>query len=266
MVDVRGLTVRFGDTPAVTDLSVAVRQGEWVGVIGANGAGKTTFLRAVAGLDPYQGTVTLDGREVAELSRRRLARLVAYVPQHPQLPSDMTAVSYVALGRTPHLGYFGSEGPTDRALCLDLLARLALSTMAHRRLGNLSGGEIQRLVLARALAQEAPVLLLDEPTSALDLSTRVEALELVDELRAEHHLTVIGAMHDLTLAAQFADRLVLLSAGSVAAVGSPSEVLDEGSLGRHFGGRVQVIHTDDELVVVPRRTRTRKGSDAHRTP
>jgi iron complex transport system ATP-binding protein len=174
----------------------------------------------------------------------------------------MAVIDYTLLGRTPHIGYFGVETAEDIRHCHDLLDRLGLDGMADRHLATLSGGELQRVVLARALAQDAPVLLLDEPTSALDLGRRVDALELVDDVRRERGLTVLSAMHDLTLAAQFADRLVLLSGGQVVADGPPAEVLDEKLLTRHFGGSVQVIVTDDdELVVVPRRSRpTRRMS------
>ncbi len=171
---------------------------------------------------------------------------------------QVRAIDYVALGRLPHLGYFGAEGPQDRVHCGELLARLSLAHMSDRPLGAMSGGELQRLVLARALAQEAPILLLDEPTSALDLGRRVEALELVDELRHERSLTVVSALHDLTLAAQFADRLVLLAQGSIVAAGPADEVLVEGSLDQHFGTRVQILRSDDgEVIVVPRRQRER---------
>jgi iron complex transport system ATP-binding protein len=174
----------------------------------------------------------------------------------------MRAIDYVALGRMPHLGYFGAEGAGDRERCFELLGRLGLDAKADRNLTTLSGGELQRLVLARALAQEAPVLLLDEPTSALDLGRRVEALELVDELRIERGLTIISAMHDLTLAAQFADQLLLLSAGTIVSTGTAKEVFSEDVLDFHFGTRVRILHTDDgELVVVPRRTNP-KGHDA----
>ena len=263
VLELCGLGVHFGATQAVKDVTHSVQRGEWLGLIGANGSGKTTLLRAIAGLVGYQGGIRIEGRSTGHLSRRHRAQLVAYVPQNPALPLDMAALDYVALGRTPHLGYFGSEGPADRYRCIDLLDRLGLAAMGQRHLRTLSGGEIQRLLLARALAQEAPILLLDEPTSALDLGTRIEALELVDELRAEHHLTVLSALHDLTLAAQFADRLVLLSAGAIAAAGRPADVLEEHRLGEHFGTRVQVIRTlNDELVVVPRRAPAPKGSHA----
>ncbi len=166
----------------------------------------------------------------------------------------MTGLDYVLLGRTPHLGYFAVESDADRRICLDLLDRLELAGLAGRRLATLSGGEVQRLVLARALAQEAPILLLDEPTSALDLGRRVDALELIDELRRERSLTVLSAIHDLTLAGQFADRLVLLRQGRVAAAGSPAEVLRDDLLSAAFGAGVGVITlAGGELAVISHR-------------
>jgi iron complex transport system ATP-binding protein len=250
------VTVRYGSTPALSVLTEHIGPGEWVGVIGPNGAGKTTLLSAVSGLVPHEGEIKVDGVAVSSLSPRRLARLVAYVPQQPVLPPDMTVGDYVLLGRTPHIGYFGFETAADRHVCADLLDSLDLGPMAQRRLSTLSGGELQRLVLARALAQDAPVLLLDEPTSALDLGRRVEALELVDTLRQERGLTVLSALHDLTLAGQFADRLILLDSGQAVRTGKPDEVLTEEALTRHFGTNVRVMRSDDgDLVVVPQRVR-----------
>jgi iron complex transport system ATP-binding protein len=260
IVELRELVVKYGVVVALHGVMHVVERGEWLGLIGANGAGKTTLLKTVARLIDYEGEINVDDRETSGLTRREFARLVAYVPQKPEFPPEMRAIDYVALGRVPHLGYFGAEGPHDRVRCGELLERLGLATMAERHLSTMSGGELQRLVLARALAQEAPVLLLDEPTSALDLGRRVEALELVDELRLERGLTVISAMHDLSLAAQFADRLALLAAGAIVAVGTPAEVLVEDLLDLHFGTQVRILRTDDgELVVVPRRTNP-KGS------
>lgn len=261
-VDVDGVSVNYRGRVALRHVTQTVARGEWVGLIGANGAGKTTLLRSLARLIDYSGDVRVAGRDTARLSRREFAQLVAYVPQKPEFPPEMRAIDYVALGRLPHLGYFGSEGPHDRARCHELLGRLGLAALAERPLATMSGGELQRLVLARALAQEAPVLLLDEPTSALDLGRRVEALELVDEVRLERSLTVISAMHDLTLAAQFADRLMLLAHGDLVDVGVAHEVLHESSLGRHFGAQIRIMVTDDgELVVVPRRTNPKGHSD-----
>jgi iron complex transport system ATP-binding protein len=251
---VEAVRVTLGRAEVVRGVTHVASAGEWVAVIGPNGAGKTTLLRAVAQLERYEGTVAVDGHRLRELSRRRRAQLVAYVPQDPEFPADMTVGTYVLLGRTPHLGYFGVETASDRRHCAELLERLDLGGLGSRRLATLSGGERQRVVLARALAQDAPVLLLDEPTSALDLGRRVDALELVDSLRRERGLAVVSAMHDLTLAARFADQLLMLAGGTVVAEGAPAAVLKEELLSRHFGGRVRVLQTDEgDLVVVPGR-------------
>ena len=252
--------MRYGGDAALAGGSVQVEDVEWVGLIGANGAGKTTLLRAIVQLVPFQGRTRLDGAPTDQMARRALARLVAYVPQKPELPAEMTVADYILLGRSPHIGYFGFERSEDHEVCAALLKRLDLTHMARRTLSTLSGGELQRLVLGRALAQEAPVLLLDEPTSALDLGRRVDALEIVDALRLEHGLTVLSAMHDLTLAGQFADRLILLSKGKVAAVGTPADVLVESVLTQHFGHQVQVPRSPEgELIVAPRRTTRTDG-------
>ncbi len=258
MIALEGVTVRYGPVVAIREVSERVETGEWLGLIGPNGAGKTTLLRSVARLVDHDGKVTIGDQDCASMPRRRLAQLVAYVPQRPTFPPDMTVSDYVLLGRTAHIGYFSFEGLRDRHVCAALMDRLDLTTFARRRLVTLSGGELQRLVLARALAQEAPVLLLDEPTSELDLGRRVEALEIVDSLRKERGLTVISALHDLTLAGQFADRLALVASGRIEVSGCPEVVLEETSLEHHFGTGVRILRTaDDELVVVPQRTKTR---------
>jgi len=256
VIGVDDLRVSFGSTAALDGVSVRVATGEWVALIGPNGAGKTTMLRAIAGMARSAGGIVLDGRPARQLGHRKLARLIAYVPQHPVLPPEMTGLDYVLLGRTPHLGYFAVESGADRTICLELLDRMALADMTGRRLATMSGGEAQRLVLARALAQQAPILLLDEPTSALDLGRRVDALELIDELRRERSLTVLSAIHDLTLAGQFADRLVLLRSGRVAADGEPATVLRDELLSDAFGAGVGVLRTTNgELAVISHRQR-----------
>jgi iron complex transport system ATP-binding protein len=263
MVELDAVSVRFDSRAVVATVTVSVGRGEWVGLIGANGAGKTTLLRALVGLVEHEGEVRIGGKPTAAMGRRQRARSVAYVPQAPELPADMSVFDYALLGRTPHIGYLAVESDDDLAHCARLLDRLELTELSRRHLSTLSGGERQRVVLARALAQEAPVLLMDEPTSALDLAHRVEALEIVDELRREWGLTVVSAMHDLTLAGQFADRLLLLSSGSVTAFGAPAEVLDERVLGDAFACPVRIIRTDDgELVVAPRRTAPRPDGSA----
>lgn len=255
MISFDQLTVRYGTTVALDGITGLVGGGEWLGLIGPNGAGKTTLLGAISRLLRYDGVITISGQPAAALGRRQLARLIAYLPQRPLLPPDMTVSEYVLLGRTAHIGYLRSETPADRRVCASVIERLDLGVMSGRMLRSMSGGELQRVVLARALAQEAPVLLLDEPTSALDLGRRMDALELIDEVRREQSLTVLSAIHDLTLAGQFADRLLLLSGGRVAATGAPAEVLTDAVLADHFGSGVQVLLTDSgEIAVISRRS------------
>jgi iron complex transport system ATP-binding protein len=263
MIELSSVGVRYDGRMAVEDVTLSVGRGEWIGLIGANGAGKTTLLRALAGLTAHQGAIRIDGRLTGGMARRERARAIAYVPQSPELPDDMPVFDYVLLGRTPHIAYLSVESATDVAHSSSLLTRLGLAELAVRHLATLSGGERQRVVLARALAQEAPVLLMDEPTSALDLGRRVDALETVDELRREWGLTVVSAMHDLTLAGQFADRLLLLANAAVAAFGTPTEVLDESVLQSAYDCAVRIIRTDDgDLVIAPRRTSGRaSGGD-----
>jgi iron complex transport system ATP-binding protein len=240
-IEVCGLHVALGGAPVLHDVTLEVAPGAWTMLIGPNGAGKTTLLRAVAGLLPaVRGRVEVGGEPVAAVGRRALARRIAVVPQRPALPGDMTVGEHTLLGRTAHLVPLGREGRRDHAAVHAALAQLALTELADRRLAQLSGGERQRAVLARAVAQGAPVLLLDEPTSALDLGRQQEALDLVAALRRDTGLTVLGAMHDLTLAGQYADRLVLLDGGRVVRAGTPGEVLSEALLARHLRARLRV--------------------------
>lgn len=254
---VHSVHVTLGGALVLRGVSLDLSAGEWLSLIGPNGAGKSTLLRTVAGLVAYRGTIRLDGTELRALSRRAAARRVAFVPQTPLLPPEMTVAEYVLLGRTPHLGYFAVESERDRTAAAAALARLDLDRFATRRLGSLSGGEAQRSVLARALAQEVPLLLLDEPTTSLDVGRQQQVLELVEELREEQGLTVLSAMHDLTLAGQYAERLVMLAAGRVVASGTPAEVLTEQKIARFYQASVHVVRGADEFAVVPRRQRTR---------
>ncbi len=251
-----GVSVELGGARVVRKVSAAVAEGEWIALIGPNGAGKTTLLRAIAGLVPYSGRIDVDGAEARSIGRAELARRVAVVPQTPVVPEDMSVADYVLLGRTPHVGYFGSEGTGDVTAAVLALERLELVALARRRLGSLSGGERQRTVLARALAQDAPTLLLDEPTASLDVGRQQQVLELVDRLRTAHGLTVVAAMHDLTLAAQFAGRLLLLDGGELVAEGAPGDVLTPELVELHYGATVRVVGDPEHgIAVVPARAR-----------
>ena len=260
-VEIKGLTVTFDGPRVLRHVFLSVPEGAWVTLIGPNGAGKSTLLRCVAGLVDYVGEVHLTGRKPQQLGRRGIARAVAFVPQRPFIPSAMPVMEYVVMGRTPYIPYLGTESLTDLEVVRAVMARLELEQLEHRPMGSLSGGEAQRAVLARALAQEAPILLLDEPTSALDVGHSQQVLELVDRLRIDHGLTVISAMHDLTLAGQFADSLVLLAGGQSVASGPATSVLTEANIREHYGASVRVVHDSaGGVLVIP--TRPRGGARA----
>jgi len=247
--------VRFGESTILDSVDLAIEKGEWVGLIGPNGAGKTTLLRAITGAVAFEGSVEIGGRNTSAVKRRQLARSVALVPQHAVLPPGMRVVDYVLLGRTPYLGDVTGPSRHDLNVVAGVLDALSLSEFMDREVTTLSGGELQRVVVARALAQESPILLLDEPTTALDIGKQQAVLELVDRLRRQRDLTVLSAMHDLTIAGQFPDRLVMLSGGEVVAEGRGRDVLDPSLIRAHFGADVQIF--DDGfggIVVVPVRS------------
>jgi iron complex transport system ATP-binding protein len=235
----------------VHGVDLQVGAGEWVTVIGPYGAGKSTLLRAVGGLIPFQGSISVHGTPLARIGRRERARLIATVPQNPEVPPGMAVLDYVLLGRTPYIRTLGRESTADLTVVERVLERLDLTLFAQRPLQTLSGGERQRAFLARALAQEAPILLLDEPTSALDIGHQQEVLDLVDDLRRTGDLTVLATMHDLSVAGTYADRLVLLAGGRAVAAGPPASVLTESVFAEHYGARVRVIPTDDGPLIVP---------------
>jgi iron complex transport system ATP-binding protein len=237
-LELHGLRVTY-DGFALDGVDLSVAPGEWVTIIGPNGAGKSTLLRAVGGLIPYDGRVLLFGEE--QVSRRNRARIVATVPQTPTVPAGMSVYDYVLLGRTPYVPPLGRESPADFAVVREVLERLELVEFADRLLSTLSGGERQRAFLARALAQEAPLLLLDEPTSALDIGHQQDVLDLVDSLRKSAELTVVATMHDLSMAGLYSDRLVLMAEGRSMASGAPAEVLTEERLTQVYRARVRVL-------------------------
>ncbi len=258
----RDLAVAYGSSTVLGPIDLAVESGGWLGLIGPNGAGKTTLLLAMAGLVEHRGHVELDN------GRAPTATDLAVVPQTPVLPPGMSVAEYVLLGRTAHLGWLARESQVDRRIVAAVLRRLELARFADRPVTDLSGGEAQRVVVARALAQKAPILLLDEPTSALDLGHQAEVLELVDELRRSDGLTVIAAMHDLTTAARFADRLALLQDGRLVADGPPPTVLDAETLSEVYATPLSVRTSDGDLVVLagPRSNRTSQTNHGGDSP
>jgi iron complex transport system ATP-binding protein len=229
-------------------ISLTVPRGGIVGLLGPNGSGKTTLLRLMAGtLQPTAGMVTLDGRSIAEFSRREAARHIAIVPQETHATFDFTVIEIVLMGRYPHLGAFEFEGADDLQIAREALAATGTADFESRPFATLSGGEKQRVVIASALAQAADILLLDEPTASLDLGFQFDVLDLLARLNRERHTTMVVSTHDLNLAASLCSELVLLRGGRVLASGTTADVLT--------GANVRALYDVDAEIAVHPRTR-----------
>jgi len=235
-LEMQKVSLGYNHHPILRDLNLKVSPGEMVGLIGPNGCGKSTLIKALSHIiNPMSGTILVDGRVISGISRRELARLVGVVPQIPLLPSTFSAFEIVLMGRNPHLGLFQSEGPRDWNLALQAMEKTATQLLSDRRVNELSGGEIQCLLIARALVQETKAILLDEPTANLDIGRQVEILDLMKDLCRTQNMTVLAALHDLNLAAQYCDRLVLIHDGHIHAEGKPSEVITNSNIKQVYG-------------------------------
>jgi len=242
--------------PGVQDVTMRVERGHVVGILGPNGSGKTTLLRLLAGmLRPESGTVTLDGTNVASVSRAALARSIAVVPQETHLAFDYSVLEIALMGRYPHLGTFELEGPRDVAVAREALAATGTLALERRSFATLSGGEKQRVVIASALAQQAEILLLDEPTASLDLGYQFDIAALLARLNRERQITVVVATHDLNFAAGLCSSLVMLSEGRVVAAGRTEDTLTSLSIQALYGVVADVYphHAAGHLTVVPLR-------------
>ena len=254
MLKVESLRVVYGDRLVLKDISLQVQAGTILGVIGPNGAGKTTMIRSLSGvLSPVSGRISVAGDDLAALSTAERARRVAVVPQARNLPPAFTGWELVLLGRTPHLNWLGNVSRKDEECVRQALERASALDLANRRVGELSGGEQQRLLLARALAQEAPLLLLDEPTTHLDLKYQIGLLEQVRSLASQENLAVVIALHDLNLVSRYSDQVALLVNGEMRALGSPAEVLQPDLLGQVYQLNLQIIHNtaSGKPVILP---------------
>ena len=241
MLKIQNLSVSYGSRRILHDVSLDVQSGEVLALIGPNGAGKSTLVRAVSGVIPYTGQIRTNGDDFASLSTLQRARYVATVPQAVSLPPAFTVWETVLLGRTPYLNFLGQPSRKDEEIARQSLGRVSALPFADRRVGELSGGEQQRVLFARALCQSTPILLLDEPTAHLDLQYQVTLLQLVHELAHRDNLAVLIALHDLNLAAHYADRIALMVAGSIKAVGKPAEVLQPELIAEAYCLPVQVV-------------------------
>ena len=254
-LEVSGLSAAYGPLTVLRGINLRLQPGSILALIGPNGAGKSSLIRALSGVLPLQsGTVRVNGRDLTRMTSAQRARQMAVVPQARSLPPAFTAWETVLLGRTPHLNWLGQVSEQDEQVVREAMQRTHTTQLASRRVGELSGGEQQRLLLARALAQAAPVLLLDEPTTHLDLKYQFTLLDQVRSLARSDGMTVVLAIHDLNLVLRYADAVALLVAGDLRAAGAPLDVFRSGLLSEAYGVPLQLVPVKDgaQHIVLPR--------------
>lgn len=226
LLKVNNLSCGYDKKEVIKNVSFFVNKGDFLGVIGPNGAGKTTLFRAITGiLEPSRGVVSYKDKSISETSPRDFAREVAVMPQIQNIPFPLSVEEFVLMGRFPHLGRFQPLGSNDYQILKEVLALADISDFRERKIGELSGGERQRVILAQGLAQQPTLLLLDEPTSHLDIAHQVQILDLIKRMNRQKGMTALVILHDLNLASNYCDRLILLKEGRIFKEGSPGEVL-----------------------------------------
>ncbi|MEF3302775.1 heme ABC transporter ATP-binding protein [Paenibacillus sp. GYB003] len=245
MIEVSGLSKSFDGKSVLHDISFSVNEGETLGIIGPNGSGKSTLLKLVSGVDhPDGGDVRLNGKPVRAYSRKELARWLAVLQQDALPPVGFTVREVLEMGRYPFQNWLGDEPEDSSGLIDGILEQLRLTPFAERTLEHLSGGERQRVALGKVMAQQPRLLLLDEPTTYLDIGYQMQMMDTVRRWQAEQRLTVVAVLHDLNLAAQYCDRLLLVHRGRVAKIGTPWEVLERSLI-------VDVYETEPIVVEHP---------------
>jgi iron complex transport system ATP-binding protein len=234
MLQVQDLSFQYGPSKILDGIATQVRKGRILGILGPNGAGKTTFLKCITRIiTPSNGKILIDGRDVQQLSRRELAQRLGYVPQHVRTKFPLSVFEMVLLGRSPYIAWRPSE--TDLERTAEIIREMNLESLSDREVDRLSGGQAQKVMLARALAQDPIFLLLDEPTSNLDMSHQLEVMELVSGLVKCKKMGAVIAMHDLNLAARFSDDLLLMKDGRAVAQGSPIELITQDRIREVYG-------------------------------
>jgi iron complex transport system ATP-binding protein len=249
IADVRGLSFSHGERAVLSDISFTLNEGEVLGVVGPNGCGKTTLIKCLDRILDARGTIMIRGRDLGQYHANDLARTVAYVPQALSIGLAMTALEVVLMGRRPHVRWGVSDA--DLALVTAMLARLGIEHLAFRKLTQVSGGERQKVMIARALVQEPSLLLLDEPTSALDIRHQLEVMSLIRSVVREQNIGALMAIHDLNLAARFCDRIIVLHQGNVIAAGEARSLLAPPLIKQVYGVRALVGNESGIPFIIP---------------
>ena len=252
MINIQNLTKRFGRLCALDDINAQFSAGQSIALIGPNGSGKTTLIKCIDRILKPKGSILLDGQEIERMSRQDVARKIGYVPQSSSTPLATTVFDTVLMGRRPHIGW--KVGEVDLEKVAEVLERLNLDDLAMRDFSQLSGGQKQKVLIARALAQEPAVLLLDEPTSNLDMLHQLEVMETVSTLVKEKKISAVMAIHDLNLASRFSDKLVMLKNGKIYAAGGPEALLNEYNIGNVYGIEAMILNALGRPYIVPIRS------------
>ena len=251
-ITIKDLTFSYNSHKILDDLNVVIENSEVLSLVGPNGSGKTTLIKCIDRILKPRGSILLDGLELERMSRQEVARQIGYVPQSSSTPLATTVFDTVLMGRRPHISWKVADSDLDKVA--EVLGKLHLEDLAMRDFAQLSGGQKQKVLIARALAQEPAVLLLDEPTSNLDMRHQLEVMEIVRDLAREKKIAVVMAIHDLNLASRFSDKLVMLKNGQVYAAGEPDALLNEENIGKVYGIKAVVMNAVGRPYIVPLRS------------
>lgn len=251
-ITIKDLSFSYHSTEILQDINLVVDKAEVLGLVGPNGSGKTTLIKCIDRILKPKGVILLDGNDIERMSRVEVARLVGYVPQTSSSPLSTTVFDTVLMGRRPHIGWRISDKDLEKVA--EILGLLKIDDLAMRDFSEISGGQKQKVLIARALCQEADVLLLDEPTSNLDMRHQLEVMEILRDLVAERKISAVVAIHDLNLASRFADKLAILKGGRIYATGTPSELLSPEIIRDVYGVEALVMDGLNRPYIIPLRS------------